>query len=221
MLFGKEMQPLIAVALLLLCLGSASADQVGVITEEDRNRLNDIYEVFKKEFDKENTKFKQFAVLYYGGPNVGSSITNQCKSQAGGHTFLTEKEKNYNVSICDYIASRLTETDPSMHAEFIIHNSLLNDPSTHTELIIYNSLLNDQRYTCPKPSGHMYLVSHNTPCTYCVRQCFKYFAEACCSSEHKLIIGYTKEYQQEESYEAVTEIPNVAMTRIRRHYDEL
>ena len=96
-----------------------AADDPSVITTADKKELKDLYVFFLPYFNAEKSQsyMRQFAVLYYGSPNLNASIRiQQCKKQTKNHVFIDEPLIKFDVSQCNYIAA-LQKQQGGQHTE--------------------------------------------------------------------------------------------------------
>jgi hypothetical protein len=167
-----------------------------LITKTDLKVLCQIRHTFLPKFRQERVyrHQQQFAVLYYGAPDLKTGIKwDKCTKQTHGRVFIDHPFRNFNSKQCNYIAAR----QPAKRR-------------LHTEAIILKSL-----NTCPKTYNRkIYLYSHRSPCVKCDEIIIK-FVTKCEKNFDLFIIGYTKEHKNiDKSTKILENINKVVMTQI-------
>lgn len=188
---------------ILICneIWPTEADDPSVITDVDRKVLRGLHAMFQPLFQAERTfqHQRQYAVLYYGTPNLKASIRFQsCTRQTGGAVFLVQPQL-FCIRKCNYIAGRQ-----------------INPGGQHTEAIIFQSLQNSN--SCPKalsPNSNMYLFTYNSPCLPC-DAIIQAFINRCGNRFKRLIIGYVSPFRNTAGQSAnfIRVLPQAAMTQI-------
>jgi hypothetical protein len=175
------------------------ADHPNVIKPVDRNVLTELHAVFQPIFNRERTfpHQRQYAVLYYGSPNLQASIRfRQCERQTGGAVFINGPHLGFCIRQCNFIAGR--QIAPG---------------GLHTEAMILQSIPN----VCPSsqtPNGNMYLFTFNSPCTEC-DAIIRLFVQRCGHRFKRLIIGYAQPFRDVvQSEQIIRATPQAAMTQI-------